>query len=130
MNLRIRRAAVLCVRSGALFGEVEPRGTTKECSECTADVPKVLGIRTHSCPACGFTADRDSNASVNVGGRFLRQFRDSPDPGGRIAAAQEAEAESTKKRRARMASRAKGGHARAGKTKTGRSGSEARTSVK
>lgn len=129
MNLRVRRAAALCGRSGALFGEVKPQGTTRECSECTADAPKDPGVRTHSCPECGFTADRDSNASVNVSGRLLRQFRDSPDPGGRIAAAQAAEAEATVKRRARTTSRARGGRARAGITKTGRSGSEAGTPV-
>ena len=30
------------------------------------DADKALWVREHSCPACGFTADRDENASYNV----------------------------------------------------------------
>ncbi len=45
---------------------VNPEGTTRECSTCGAQVPKTLQERTHSCPACGLTMDRDLNASINI----------------------------------------------------------------
>ena len=45
---------------------VDPRGTSQLCSECGEYVPKELGERMHICPACGYTTDRDHNASRNV----------------------------------------------------------------
>ena len=40
--------------------------TSQKCSSCGSIVPKSLSIRTHICPECGFTADRDYNASLNI----------------------------------------------------------------
>ena len=51
---------------GAHVEAVEPAGTTKECSECGVETDKPLWVREHSCPSCGFTLDRDWNASLNV----------------------------------------------------------------
>lgn len=52
---------------GELYGthvvQVKPRGTTKECAECGVETEKSLWVREHSCPSCGFEADRDANAS-------------------------------------------------------------------
>lgn len=45
---------------------VNPKNTTKQCSECGAlqDVP--LSERTYCCPVCGATMDRDVNAARNI----------------------------------------------------------------
>ena len=55
---------------GDLYGthivQVNPAGTTKECAECGVETEKPLWVREHSCPSCGFEADRDANASYNV----------------------------------------------------------------
>ncbi len=45
---------------------VEPAGTTKECASCGVSTNKPLWVREHSCPACGFTADRDANAALYI----------------------------------------------------------------
>ena len=52
-----------CKREGAHFVAVNPRGTTKECASCGVSTEKPLWVREHSCPACGFEADRDANAA-------------------------------------------------------------------
>jgi putative transposase len=60
-----------CEREGTHFVAVDPAGTTKECAECGVGTDKPLWVREHSCPACGFTADRDANAAVNILSRGL-----------------------------------------------------------
>jgi putative transposase len=55
-----------CERNGTYFVAVEPAGTTKECASCGVSTDKPLWVREHSCPACGFTADRDANAAWNI----------------------------------------------------------------
>jgi putative transposase len=63
---------------GDLYGthvvQVNPVGTTKECAECGVETEKPLWVREHSCPSCGFEADRDANASYNVLSRGLQQL--------------------------------------------------------
>lgn len=44
---------------------IDPKNTTKECSQCGAIVPKDLSERTHSC-SCGLVLDRDLNAAINI----------------------------------------------------------------
>ncbi|MWV41040.1 RNA-guided endonuclease TnpB family protein [Natrialba sp. INN-245] len=46
--------------------QVEPRGTTKECASCGVETAKLIWVREHSCPSCGFECDRDANAAMNV----------------------------------------------------------------
>jgi putative transposase len=60
-----------CEREGTHFVEVEPEGTTKECAQCGVETDKPLWVREHSCPACGFEADRDANAAWNILSRGL-----------------------------------------------------------
>ena len=55
-----------CKREGTHFVEVQPEGTTKECAHCGVETDKPLWVREHSCPACGFEADRDANAAWNI----------------------------------------------------------------
>ncbi|MCL7418160.1 MAG: transposase, partial [Halalkalicoccus sp.] len=60
-----------CEREGTHFIAVNPRGTTKECASCGVSTDKPLWVREHSCPACGFEADRDANAAWNILSRGL-----------------------------------------------------------
>ena len=62
-----------CEREGTHFAVVDPAGTTKECAKCGAETDKPLWVREHSCPACGFEADRDANAAGNILSRGLDQ---------------------------------------------------------
>jgi len=51
--------------AGVTAVEVNPRGTSQECSSCGATVEKSLSVRTHRC-SCGYEADRDINAAINI----------------------------------------------------------------
>ncbi|NEO73704.1 transposase [Moorena sp. SIO3H5] len=52
--------------AGLVTVAVNPRNTSQNCSNCGKKVPKKLKDRVHSCPHCGYTADRDVNAAINV----------------------------------------------------------------
>lgn len=45
---------------------VPPYYTSQKCSKCGKLVNKSLSTRTHSCDHCGFTANRDHNAALNI----------------------------------------------------------------
>jgi putative transposase len=45
---------------------VDPRNTSKRCSQCETLVEKDLSERTHSCSFCGLVIDRDLNAARNI----------------------------------------------------------------
>ncbi|MFO8040352.1 MAG: transposase [Sodalinema sp.] len=55
---------------GKVFGvatvAVAPQYTSQNCSNCGENVQKSLSMRTHRCPHCGFVADRDHNAAINI----------------------------------------------------------------
>jgi putative transposase len=52
--------------AGRKLIKVDPRNTTQRCSACESIVKKELSDRTHECPYCGFSCDRDYNASINI----------------------------------------------------------------
>jgi putative transposase len=52
--------------AGVAVVEVDPRGTSQECSGCGAEVKKDLKVRRHDCPACGLSLQRDVNAARNI----------------------------------------------------------------
>ncbi len=54
---------------------VDPRNTSKMCSDCGEIVPKTLSMRTHTCPKCGLVLDRDVNAAINILQRGLQTLR-------------------------------------------------------
>lgn len=54
------------MEAGVQIAEVNPRNTSQTCSCCGEIVPKALSVRVHQCPHCGFTADRDVNAALNI----------------------------------------------------------------
>jgi len=55
---------------GKVFGvatvAVPPHHTSQNCSNCGEVVKKSLSTRTHICPHCGHTQDRDWNAARNI----------------------------------------------------------------
>ncbi len=54
---------------------VDPRNTSKMCSQCGLLVEKELSERTHICPHCGLVIDRDRNAAINILQRGLQTLR-------------------------------------------------------
>ncbi len=58
--------SVKAANAGLLTVGVNPKGTSQNCSNCGHKVPKKLSERKHSCPHCGFEADRDVNAARNI----------------------------------------------------------------
>lgn len=56
--------------AGGYVEFVNPKGTSQICSKCGAIVPKSLSVRFHRCSICGFSSDRDVNASLNILGRL------------------------------------------------------------
>ena len=70
----LRMLKYKCERKGAHFVVVDPAGTTKECAACGVSTDKPLWVREHSCPSCGFTADRDWNAAWNVLSRGIKRL--------------------------------------------------------
>lgn len=61
------------------FLEVDPKGTTQDCSQCgaTANPPVLLGQQTYRC-ACGLVVDRDVNAARNILTRGLEEVGRRP----------------------------------------------------
>ena len=65
--------------AGVKMVYVNPKNTSQKCSSCGAMVKKDLSVRTHKC-SCGYEADRDVNAALNIlhrglsiaGGNFNR----------------------------------------------------------
>jgi putative transposase len=52
--------------AGRQFVKVNPAYTSQKCSKCGEMVMKSLSVRTHTCPHCGYTDDRDVNAAKNI----------------------------------------------------------------
>jgi putative transposase len=52
--------------AGRKLIKVDPKNTTQRCSACGSIVKKELSDRVHECPYCGFSCDRDYNASRNI----------------------------------------------------------------
>ena len=63
---------------GVIYGvpviAVNPSYTSQDCSNCGARVVKTLSTRTHRCPHCGFVADRDENAAINILKAALKEW--------------------------------------------------------
>jgi putative transposase len=53
--------------------QVNPAGTSRDCSSCGQPVPKTLAVRRHKC-ACGADLDRDHNAALNILARAHKQL--------------------------------------------------------
>ena len=66
--------------AGRQLVEVDPRGTSQECSRCGAEVHKNLSVRVHRC-GCGLVLDRDHNAALTVLHRGLTVLACPPGTG-------------------------------------------------
>ena len=71
ISLTIGKAA----EAGRTVILVDPRNTSKMCSQCGELVVKDLGERTHECPHCGLVLDPDVNAAINILHREVKRFR-------------------------------------------------------
>ena len=60
------------VEAGRTVILVDPRNTSKMCSQCGELVVKDLEERTHECPHCGLVLDPDVNAAINILHRGLQ----------------------------------------------------------
>ncbi len=65
-NSFIRMLSYKAVRSGGQFVKVNPRNTSKTCSNCGAIKEMPLSERQFQCFKCGFACHRDLNASINI----------------------------------------------------------------
>ncbi len=52
--------------AGIRFKAVDPKYTSQDCSACGHREQKALSDRVHHCKKCGYTADRDLNAAINI----------------------------------------------------------------
>ena len=63
---------------GVVYGvpviAVNPSCTSQNCSSCGKTVVKTLSTRTHKCSYCGFVADRDENAALNILKSALKEW--------------------------------------------------------
>jgi putative transposase len=62
----------VCFKHGVYFQKVDSKKTSQICPNCLTETgKKELSERTHSCPNCGYTADRDVAAAQVVAIRGL-----------------------------------------------------------
>lgn len=59
---------------------VDPKDTSKECSQCGVKTDKKLWQREHNCPSCGYETDRDYNAAKNILRKGLGEGRAEVTP--------------------------------------------------
>lgn len=78
--------------AGSVVEAVDPRGTSQSCPACGCVVAKTLAVRWHSCPHCGFEADRDVAAAqvILLRAKFMGPgiglgAQSTPDVGARLA---------------------------------------------
>lgn len=62
----LAKVAYKAESAGRLFKQVNPNGTTQNCSGCGNRVYKGLSQRWYACPFCGLELDRDENAALNI----------------------------------------------------------------
>jgi putative transposase len=62
----------VCWKRGKFFSEVDARGTSQQCPECSGEVKKDLSVRVHDCPHCGYKTDRDVAAGQNIRNRGIK----------------------------------------------------------
>ena len=62
----IRTLSYKAEGAGRTVVKVNPRDTSKKCAICGTKVEIKLSDRIFKCPVCGWTADRDYNASLNI----------------------------------------------------------------
>ena len=64
----------LCYKAenaGCKVEKINPKNTTKQCSNCGNIQKMPLWIRTYKCSSCGFEIDRDLNSAINIKNKFI-----------------------------------------------------------
>lgn len=51
---------------GGKLERLDPKNTSKTCSQCQTLIDMPLKVRTFVCPTCGLKLNRDKNASINI----------------------------------------------------------------
>ena len=68
----------LCYKAesaGCKVEKINPKNTTKQCSNC-GNIQKIpLWIRTYKCSSCWFEIDRDLNSAINIKSKFIGSER-------------------------------------------------------
>jgi len=57
--------------AGCKIVKINPKNTTKQCSNCGNLQNMPLWIRTYKCSSCGFEIDRDLNSAINIKNEFI-----------------------------------------------------------
>jgi putative transposase len=65
-NILVGLISYKAEEAGRRLVKINPAYTSQKCSECGNMVMKSLSVRTHTCPHCGYTDDRDVNAAKNI----------------------------------------------------------------
>jgi len=68
----------LCYKAesaGCKVEKINPKNTTKQCSNCGNIQKMPLWIRTYKCSSCGFEIDRDLNSAINIKTKFIGSER-------------------------------------------------------
>lgn len=71
LKMKVR---VMAAKSGAIVHEVNPKHTSQKCSECGYTSPTNRDKERFVCEECGFVADADIQASVNILNRGLEEL--------------------------------------------------------
>jgi len=61
--------------AGCKIVKIDPKNTTKQCSNCGNLQKMPLWIRTYKCSSCGFEIDRDLNSAINIKTKFIGSER-------------------------------------------------------
>lgn len=64
---------IKAANAGGLVIEVNPNGTSQECSSCGTKVSKTLAERWHSCTHCGLELPRDHNSAIIIKKRAIAE---------------------------------------------------------
>lgn len=80
----VQKLSYKAQKAGKLLLKIHPENTTQRCSQCGELVYKDISQRTHSCPYCGYTIDRDDNAAMNIRNEGINIIRagNLPEPDG------------------------------------------------
>ena len=68
----------LCYKAenaGCKIEKINPKNTTKQCSNCGNIQKMPLWIRTYKCLSCGFEINRDLNSAINIKSKFIGSER-------------------------------------------------------
>jgi putative transposase len=69
-----QKLSIMSEKAGVIFIEINPRGTSQECSICHYVSPMNRDKERFLCEACGYFCDADVQASINIRERGLKEL--------------------------------------------------------